>query len=176
MRKSFVLGGVAAVLIAGGGGYAAWYSSSLERAKRDVREHLVDPASAIFSSVEPCNEDGKLRYVAGYVNSRNSMGGMTGNRRFLAQAVGGGFIVTVESGDRYDNPNLGDEFARAGRYAMSHRMTCGQIEQRAMQQYNRYQPSDTEADTSSAADGGDMQLDNLSMDDPTTVNLALTTP
>jgi hypothetical protein len=176
MRKSFLIGGAVAVLIAGGGGYAAWYSSDLERAKRDVREHLVDPASAIFSNVEPCDEGDKLRYVAGYVNSRNSMGGMTGNRRFLAQAVGGGFIVTVESGDRYDNPNLGDEFARAGRYAMSHRMTYGQIEQRAMQQYNRYQPSDTEAATSSSDDGGDMQSDNLSVDDPTTVNLAFTTP
>ncbi len=87
MRKSFNISGVALVLIAGGFGYAVWYSSDLQRAKRDVREHLVDPASAIFSSVEPCEEGGELRYVAGYVNSRNSMGGMTGNRRFLAQAV-----------------------------------------------------------------------------------------
>lgn len=56
---------------------------------------------------------------------------------------------------------------------MSHRMTCGQIEQRAMQQYNRYQSSDTEADAASSDDGGDMQLDNLSMDDPTTMNMTL---
>ncbi|MBB4085103.1 hypothetical protein [Sphingomonas carotinifaciens] len=167
MKKGikFAAAAVAVASIVGTGSYAAWHFSDVERAKRDVRERLVDPSSAIFSDVERCDEDGKLRYVAGLVNARNSMGGMTGKRLFLAQAIGGGFNVTVESGNLYDNPNLGDTFAMARRYALSHPLTCAQIEARALDHHIRGFPGAVEDMPSGDTDGGGMRLDNLTIDD-----------
>lgn len=167
----FAAAAVAVASIVGTGSYAAWHFSDVERAKRDVRERLVDPSSAIFSNVERCDEGGTLRYVAGQVNARNSMGGMTGKRLFLAQATGGGFNVTIESGELNDNPNLGDTFAMARRYALSHPLTCMQIEMRALDHHIRGIPDTVEGLPLGDTDGRGMQLDNMSMDDLTVTNL-----
>jgi hypothetical protein len=60
-----------------------WYVSPQERAKRDVKESLKDPASAIFSKLETCWANGSAQYVSGYVNSRNSYGAYSGKTFFV---------------------------------------------------------------------------------------------
>lgn len=155
MNKSIVASLSAAAVVMGGGAYASWHFSDTERAMRDVRETLVDPASAIFSDIESCANDGKLVYVTGLVNARNSMGGMTGKRRFLAQAMGGGFISTVETGDMFDNPNLGDKFVKARRYAAAHPMPCRRVEQIASAEFTSTGRIDPNEDDMSPVDGND---------------------
>jgi hypothetical protein len=155
MNKSIVASLFAAALVMGGSAYASWHFSDTERAKRDVRETLVDPASAIFSDIESCADYGKLVYVTGLVNARNSMGGMNGKKRFLAQAVGGGFISTVETGDMFDNPNLGDKFAKARRYAAAHPMSCKRVEQIAAAEFTSMGRIDPDEDDMSPVSGGD---------------------
>jgi hypothetical protein len=153
MKKAIIVSLSAATLMIGGGAYASWHFSDTERAKRDVRERLLDPASAIFSDIVRCADDGKLVYVTGLVNARNSMGGMTGKRRFLAQAVGGGFISTIETGDMLDNPNLGDKFVKARRYAAAHPMPCNRVEQIASAEFTSTGRIDPNEDDMSPVDG-----------------------
>lgn len=109
-RKSVIvagaIGGIAVAVV--GGGYAIWHGSDVERAKRDVQDSLVDPDSAKFADIEPCRVDGQLIYVTGLVNARNSMGGMTGKKRFISRPMGDALLSDVESGSRWNQPNLAD--------------------------------------------------------------------
>lgn len=164
MNKYIVATLSAAALVVGGGGYASWHYSDIERAKRDVQEALIDPASAIFSDVERCDDGGQLAYVTGLVNARNSMGGMTGKRRFLAQAVGGKFISTIESGDQFNHPNLGDKFVKARSYAAAHSMPCRRIEYIAMDEFNSTGRIDPNEDDMSPVDGGSPAADPMAID------------
>lgn len=135
MREGLIVTAVSALLLAGGS-YAAWQNSDVERAKRDLRDSLVDPESAKFFEVEKCYDGGQLAYVTGLVNARNSMGGMTGKRRFVVYPVGDSFANEVESGSPDRDPNLGDTFSKARIYASTHAMSCSKVLQSAQAEFS----------------------------------------
>ena len=165
-------GSVVIMLIGSGAGYAAWHNSDAERAKRDVTERLVDPESAIFSDIESCKDGQSLAYVTGLVNSRNSMGGMTGKQRFIARALESGFSTHIESGDQFDQPNFADKFVKARDYTASHPMPCKRVEDLASAEYNGSGVIDPANPPLIAADGLLNSVDTMS-EDEITANISL---
>lgn len=125
MRTGLIIAVGAAVLVAGGG-YAVWQGSDVERAKRDVQEMLVDPDSAIFSSVEKCIDGSQLAFIAGYVNFKNSMGGFTGKQQFVSVTTGHGFISEVHNMKIGEDLNIAYHLHQAKNYATKHPMTCAE--------------------------------------------------
>jgi len=55
-------------------------------AQGEIRERLKDPKSAEFTNVH-VYRGGGVTAVCGYVNSKNSFGGMTGRQRFIVAGV-----------------------------------------------------------------------------------------
>jgi hypothetical protein len=66
-------------------------------AKRNVREHLVDPSSAQFESVR---ENPKTGAVCGFVNAKNRMGGYVGATPFVYEASSGATLVREQPTER----------------------------------------------------------------------------
>lgn len=98
----------AAVLGAG----VFWWNSPSEATKRAVKDALKDPSSAMFSDFTTCRgPDGGLRFVSGYVNARNSFGGMTGDQMFIATFTDDGSGADVRFDDADDSAYFG-EFRR----------------------------------------------------------------
>lgn len=70
-----------------GGSSASPSESSLEVfAEGEIRQRLKDPESAQFTDVS-VYRGGQVTAVCGYVNSKNSFGGMTGRQRFIVAGV-----------------------------------------------------------------------------------------
>lgn len=59
-------------------------------AKRNVREHLIDPDSAQFKSVR---ENPQTGAVCGFVNAKNRMGGYVGETPFVYEKASGATLV-----------------------------------------------------------------------------------
>lgn len=55
-------------------------------AQGEIKQRLKDPESARFSNVS-VYRGGSATAVCGYVNSRNSFGGMTGQQRFIVAGI-----------------------------------------------------------------------------------------
>jgi hypothetical protein len=66
-------------------------------AKREVRQHLVDPSSAQFESV---HENPKNGAVCGLVNAKNRMGGYVGASPFVYEKSSGATLVQEEPTER----------------------------------------------------------------------------
>jgi hypothetical protein len=84
-RIAAVIGGTVLVCAAIGGGLYYYYNTSLNRPldeiENEVKGALSDPESARFSRVVINKE---TKFACGYVNSKNNLGGYTGNRMFVA--------------------------------------------------------------------------------------------
>lgn len=84
MRKTILWGGIAlAVLFLLGGGWLVWsgYLSPEARHKEMVRHLLKDPDSAQFRGVFRSPRDTET--WCGALNAKNSMGGLTGFKRYV---------------------------------------------------------------------------------------------
>jgi len=66
-------------------------------AKREVRQHLVDPSSAQFESV---HENPNTGAVCGLVNAKNRMGGYVGATPFVYEKPYGATLVQEEPTER----------------------------------------------------------------------------
>jgi hypothetical protein len=171
LDRGMIMVGLATATLAAGAGYAMWHSSDAERAKRDVRERLVDPDSAVFADVEPCRVSGRLVYVTGLVNARNSMGGMTGKKRFVSTVVGDAMDSRIETGRRWNDPNLADKVVAARSYAAAHPMPCGKVLAAAQGELAGTANINPEIAVMNATEGMDSVDDPLA-DDPIVGNIA----
>ncbi|WP_440940009.1 hypothetical protein [Immundisolibacter sp.] len=87
--------------------FAATADNSLEReAMNAVTQGLRDPDSANFRNVETVTyttpTGGRVPYVCGEVNAKNSFGGYVGFRRFYVANVGGELRADIEPAERED--------------------------------------------------------------------------
>jgi len=109
MRRPIVLAsGIVLIALVAAGGWAGyrWYGQRDVREVEDkVRRMLKDPESARFERVtfNPAKKTG-----CGYVNAKNSMGGYTGSRHFIAFPDG---EFRVEPEDPTESGSLDDRIA-----------------------------------------------------------------
>ena len=71
----------------------------VQRAKKFVSRNLKDPDSAIFGVVFPSGDSSEI--ACGKVNAKNSYGGYTGEKRFIAIPSQGG--VSFEGDEEFDS-------------------------------------------------------------------------
>lgn len=109
MKRTKTIAGIVLATLMAGGGYAAWYKSDIEEAKRIVREGLNDPSSAKFASYEECGTASDGRVLKGKVNFRNEQGGMQGETTFIVRAYGVLPYAKVASA-AHKYPNVADAF------------------------------------------------------------------
>lgn len=109
MKRTKTIGGIVLATLLAGGGYAAWYKSDVEEAKRVVRQSLNDPSSAEFASYEECGTASDGRVLKGKVNFRNKQGGMQGETTFIVRGYGFLPYAKVASGSN-TYPNIADAF------------------------------------------------------------------
>lgn len=172
MKRKIVVGGaIAAIgLLVSGGGYAAWYQSDTEVAKRQVLDRLVDPDSAKFDDVKSCSYEGS-KAVVGSVNSRNTMGGMTGKKTFVVEWSSGDNTYTSIAGVGVHN--IADSFDDESINAKTN-MDCGRLYKTASDHLNSNSRSDGSPIEMNATDGMDIvaestdlpAIDNLEGIDP----------
>lgn len=109
MKRTKAIGGIVLATLIAGGGYAAWYKSDIEEAKRAVRQTLNDPSSAEFTEYEECATASDGRVLQGKVNFRNKQGGMQGETTFIVRAYG--FLPYAKvAGESHTYPNIADAF------------------------------------------------------------------
>lgn len=109
MKRTKTIAGIVLATLMAGGGYAAWYKSDIEEAKRIVREGLNDPSSAKFASYEECGTASDGRVLKGKVNFRNQQGGMQGETIFIVRAYG--VLPYAKVANRSNTyPNIADAF------------------------------------------------------------------
>lgn len=69
----------------------------ISTAMEDLKGRLKDPSSAEFSEMKVSRRNGAT-VVCGYVNAKNSFGGMTGRERFVVSGLAATMESDVEAG------------------------------------------------------------------------------
>lgn len=103
--KKFLIFAIAVLALAAGASAYLWQTkySTGARLETVVKSHLNDPRSAVFGEFRPSKVDPHT--WCGLVNSRNQMGGMTGDTSVI--------VTLDDQRDKYGLPYIEDEHVLA---------------------------------------------------------------